>query len=112
MWNIAFSTESRQAIKSYIRNYQEYFLSRFSDTGMWWEEVIQQNYIQEATALRDNLYRHISTAMKRDLIGYESSEGDIRTTATFLERRILFIEYREDTENKIRYILSLKIVYR
>ncbi len=50
--------------------------------------------------------------MSREMIGYEASPRNLRTTATFLEKRIIFIEYREDIREQIRYIQTLKIVYR
>lgn len=112
MWKVRFSSESLSILDLYIEGYQWYFLSRFSDTGIWSEEVIRKNYESDGIKLYDALYDHILQNMTRDLIGYETSSLWLRTTATFLEKRIIFIEYQEDGENHIRYVHTLKIIYR
>ncbi len=112
MWQAILSIESAETIHTYVAQYQEYFLGRFSDTGIYGEDIIRQNYINDATTLRNNLYDHILTSMRRELIGHELSDWDIRTTAIFFGKRIIFIEYEEDIVMQMRYIQNIKIVYR
>ena len=112
MWNIQFTWESLTVLDNYIENYQEYFLSRFSNTGIWNEDTIRENYENEAIQVYNEIYDHIIEVMKRDLIGYEPSGWKISTTATFLWKRIIFLEYEEDLEAQTRYIQILKIIYR
>ncbi len=81
-------------------------------SGLLLEDVIKTNYELEAIQLYDTIYDHILKSMSRDVIGYEPSKWSTRTTATFLEKRIIFIEYREDNREQIRYIQTVKIVYR
>lgn len=107
-----FTSESLAILDTYIEDYQGYFLGRFFDTGIWSEDIIRRSYEAEAIQLYDAMYDHILGSMSRDLIGYEVNKDNIRTTATFLEKRIIFIEYREDEGKQIRYILNLKIVHR
>ncbi len=73
MWQATFTSESLYILDEYIENYQDYFLGQFSDTGIWSEFTIRQNYEQEAITLYDELYNHILSSMKRELIGYEPS---------------------------------------
>jgi hypothetical protein len=59
MWNISLSSESISIVEKYIENYEAYFIDRFSDTGIWSESIMRENYIHEAENLRNNLYHHI-----------------------------------------------------
>jgi hypothetical protein len=112
MWTVVFTEDSLKILDTYIEEYQDYFLNRYSDTGIWSEYTIRENYKKEAQSLYDAIYLHTLNSMKRDIIGHESSINNMRTTATFLGKRIIFVEYRENQENMTRYIHHLKIIYR
>ena len=56
MWKVFFSDESRSSIDWYVSKYQDYFLDIIDDTGIWSEELIRAQYVENAKKLRNILY--------------------------------------------------------
>lgn len=95
-------------MKEYFQAYQKYFLDRFTDTGIWSEEIIRKWYEEQSEELLNEVLELLRTAFQRDIIPYAIHEGS-KYTVLRLDSRFLGILYIEDLEGKSRTITSLKV---
>ena len=112
MWNIVLSDESRDAIYEYTRRYRDFYIEFFSDTWLWNEKQIFDEYRLRALELRDAFLSMIDEKMKREVIPYQYIEDIKKLSVILVENRRIFIEYTEDTDIQTRYVTSIKIIYR
>ena len=108
MWRIILTEQARRSLISYFAAYQKYFLDRFSDTGIWSEDVIRKWYEKDTEDLLDLSLETIEEHFQKEILPY--SELDNQRYAVFLMKdRFLWITFIEDTNTKTRTIRYLRI---
>ncbi len=111
MYSSVIASRVRQKITRYGDLYLEWFISRFSDTGLGYAETIICNqYLESSDLLVESIYRTIEKATAQELLPYSPLPNGIRETSIRLGARRLFIQYEEDQENIIRYITDIEIL--
>lgn len=45
MYEIIYKQKSENKIKLFIKSYKNIFLNTYTDTGLFYEDIIRQNYI-------------------------------------------------------------------
>jgi hypothetical protein len=68
MPNVRFSESAIDAINEYSRKYREYYEDLYSDTGIWWEDQIIDNYRNESYTRRAEIFDTIDTKLKQDIV--------------------------------------------
>ena len=68
MPNVKFSESAINAINDYSRRYREYYEELYSDTGIWWEDQIIDNYIKESITRRSEIIDLIDLKLKEETI--------------------------------------------
>lgn len=68
MHKIIFSETALRTFSLYFTRYKQYYIERFSDTGIQDEYLIQQNYHNTADKLVNVIFSSIHTIFSADLI--------------------------------------------
>lgn len=113
MYSLKISLRAKKVIESYIIAYRDAFLELYTDTGLWYAElIIQEQYILWAETLRSMLYVAIKNTLKPEIIlGYSYNQtDDIYLVTTSIGSRRIFLEYTQDTDNQIRILQNISIV--
>ncbi len=104
MKTILFHERSIQTIDTYIDRYEAYFFDLFTDTGLFNEETIRENYMKEARNRRDDIFERIIARFSPEIVLGRTPENTL-----FLPWRskVLFVTWQD--EGEIRVITDLKI---
>ena len=78
MWQVRVNPEAYIMVSRYIEAYRDIFLERFTDTGIWSEEVICQGYHNLAEQLRLNIIDTMEHFMSSDRLTGFREEDDLR----------------------------------
>ena len=113
MYKSIITSQVRKQITRYGEFYLEWFISRFSDTGLGHaESIIQKQYIESSDILVESIYHSIETATIQEIISYAPLENWIRETSIRLGNRRIFIQYEEDLSSMTRFIIDIEILRR
>ena len=63
MFNVLYTESARTALDTYFDSFKNYYTSLYSDTGIFSENLIQENYIKVA----DDLFNIIDTYIEKRL---------------------------------------------
>ena len=115
MYQVIVTLQTSKSIASYTDSIMEYYERLYSDTGLGdAEDIIRKQYRDSASFLNMTLHKTIRNVLWREvIIGYSynlQTETFIITTSVWSRR--VFIEYRENTEGKIRIVTNIQIVYK
>lgn len=90
---ILFQDNSIENIDRYIDRYEEYFFNLFTNTGLFNEQNIRENYIREAKNRRDDIFDRIVKRLSPDIVLGRTPENTL-----FLPWRskILSITWRDE----------------
>lgn len=102
MYKIRLTESALQNIKEYSSNYRKYYEELYQDTGLWWEDIIIQNYISEA----ENRYREIRVSLvsklANSMIVYPDNQTIIRWRS-----KVILVSWEDDGDTRV--ITSLEI---
>lgn len=59
MKTVRFRDSAVAGVDSYIHGYADYFFDLFTNTGIFSESTIRENYVREARGRRDDLFEKI-----------------------------------------------------
>lgn len=59
MFKIIYKTKSEHKLKSFIVSYKNVFLRTFVDTGLFYEDIIRQNYINNSEKFYNEIIDNI-----------------------------------------------------
>ena len=48
MYEVIYNIKAENKIKSFIKSYKNIFLKTYTDTGLFYEDLIRQNYINNS----------------------------------------------------------------
>ncbi len=103
-------SKSLDSIDKYIELFLDFYVTLYSDSGIWSEEFIIEDYRVKAKKLHRNILDYIQNRMSEELLPYELLDFGKRKCILTIEQRRLEIIYEEsDTE---RVIHEIKIEHR
>ena len=115
MWRIMFNVviEEKVILKidKFLESYSNIFLNRFSDTWIFNEEIIRNNFISSIKNIRNNIFSKIKEEFIQDEIyWYKPLESNKYEYYIMIEKPKynLKIQYLEDLKNKIRFIEKIE----
>ncbi len=71
MKKIIFSKKAKNTIQKYIDDYFEYHKKLYSDTGIFTEYMIIENYRKEARLRYENIMLRIVNFLENEIISYK-----------------------------------------
>ena len=96
MPKVIFENTALEGINQYIERYTLYFEELYSDTGLWWEREIIENYKKEGYARYDAIIDMIESTVSNDIVSYTQSETHIRWKS-----KILLVQFRDKEDVRI-----------
>ncbi len=112
MYKIIYTAKVRGILETYIQNYEDANIQRFSHTWLWCESIIIEPYRKRAIDTFMAIHGHIEKRLTSDLVYGRRPDPENPgqfTLITPIEDRTLIIEYLEDTENLTRTVIELRI---
>ena len=108
MFNVIFSRKSELKIEKFILSYKNNFLSLFSDTWIYNEEIIIQNYIN----LSNNFHKEILDKIENYLSNsqvywYKVINQRLKWIYIKIKSFLIFVEYEEKRRSKIRIVKNI-----
>ena len=113
MYHIKIGRTPRTKIERYIDAYRSAFLELYDDTWLGYaEDIIKEQYIQNADLLRKVLYETIAHALSQEkIVGFSySMETEVFLVTVPVERRRIFLSFREDRTTQTRILVDIEIV--
>ena len=103
--NVKLSHSAIKSIDTYIANYKGYFRDLYIDTGIWWENIIIENYIKESSTRKDEIYNLLEKRLSGETVLWRTPNNTL-----FLgwRSKILFVEWEDHWEDRIITILSIR----
>ena len=89
---------------------KDYFLDRFTDTGIWSEWIIRKGYEENSEYLLNDAMEHIKKAFQSEIIPYarDSKDKDLLHTLIRMEGRYLGVSYYQ-LDDTTRKIINIRI---
>lgn len=104
MRKIQYTTNPINAIDMYTIHYREYYENLYSDTGIYWERQIIENYFQGAIDRQVEIYDLIEERLSPDIVLWRTSENSLFIS---WRSKILFIAWEDEWD--IRVVTDLLI---
>lgn len=112
MYKIYYSSRARQILEWYFSSFKQYYITLYSDTGIFSEDTIRTQYISTADSLFAIIDTHIMKKLQGDIVFWRKIT-DISlnqyTLITSIQNRTLIIDYTEDISTETRIITGLRI---
>jgi len=110
MYRVVVTEEVHNSIKSFIDSYRNTFLSLFSDTWIFDEELIRNHYIHSSEKFQSELFNLIEESLKYDIVFWRKEmQNSYFQLITDIWNYKLFLHYSEDNKNKIRCLEDLEL---
>lgn len=109
MYKINLSTYTHRIINEFIIWYRKVFLELFDDTWIEDEKLIRDTYIKTSKEFKNKIYKNINSCLQNNIVLWTTYKEDsfFMITITINNFR-LFIYYKEDKENRERYIENIE----
>lgn len=95
MKQIVFYDGSLDPIRLYIRNLKVYYFNLYSDTGLWNEEWMLDEYEKKAELLYTIFIDVITEKMSVEIVPHEIMIAHLRKAVFTIERRRIEVIYEE-----------------
>ena len=112
MWKIWFLPTAINNLELYIERYREYFVMLYQGGGIWSEESIIEAHYSSSRDLYRAISEYIKIRMTSDILPFEELMNGMKKSVIFVRDRIIFLEYKEDTDLKLRIIHTITIQYK
>ena len=80
----------------------------YSDTWIYYEDIIVQNYIDSSEKFKDEILENIDEKLENEIFWYKLLENWNFKITLILRSFKLFVEYFEDKNEKIRYVENIE----
>lgn len=109
MFKIYYSKEVKSKIKLFIDSYRNKYLETFTDTGLFYENLIRDNYINNSKEFKKEIFDSIDDNFTDNNILWKTilSSNTFRNTIIVWNYR-LFIKYFEKWDEKVRLIEDIE----
>jgi hypothetical protein len=95
MKQIVFYDRSLDPIRLYISNLKSYYFDLYSDTGLWNEEWMLDEYEKKSELLYTIIIDAVTEKMSVEIIPYEIMVTSFRKAVFTIERRRIVVIYEE-----------------
>lgn len=107
MYNVIFSAKVHTKIHKFIDSYKEVFLKTFTDTWIYYENLIKESYIETSKKFQREIYNSIESNLKEKIIAKKIIKNSFQTIVLVWNYR-LFVDFEEDNQDKIRFIENIE----
>ena len=109
MYKIEYTPKAQNVIKNFIESYKNTFLERFSDTGIYSESIIRNNYINRSISFYEEIIDWIESNLSEENIFWYSP---ITLKKALIKIKVfnykLNIFYIETKSKKIREVYNIE----
>ena len=109
MKQVGFSEDSLSIIRKYIFHLKNYYFALYSDTGLWNEIWILDEYDNKTELLLTSFIDGITEKLSYDIVPYEIT-WDLRKSVFTIENRRLEVTYLESAHE--RNVYDIQVQYR
>lgn len=103
MKKIEYTLEVHDAINFYTDSYRRYYEELYSDTGLWWLDMILSSYRDESKNRRQEILDLIEESLSNELITYL-----VNTTIVRWRSKILLITFEDEGDARIVTHLEIR----
>jgi len=108
MHKLIFTNNSRDIIKGFITSYKNNFLNRFTDTWIYYEDLIKQNFVNNSKKFYNDIRNNVIIILgKEKILWYKKLNNWNKQTSIVVWNYRIFIEYFDNKLKNIRYIEKL-----
>ena len=109
MYTVVISKKWHFVIHDFIIRYKNFFLDTFTDTWIFSEDIIRNEYIKKSIIFKDNIYNKINDILSYEKVFWYSLLDNWNLETTFIVWNYrLFVEYREDSKNFLRTVENIR----
>jgi len=109
MYELIYKKKSENKIKSFIKSYKNIFLNTFTDTGLFYEDIIRENYINNSEKFYNEIIDSIDWIFTQEqILWYSILENHNLQIVKIVWNYRLFIEYSENLDKRMRFIEDIK----
>jgi hypothetical protein len=105
MHNIVLSTQAIDAIATYITSYRTYYSDLYRDSGIWWEDIIIENYFQESLSRKAEILKFLERRLSGETVLWRTPNN---TLFIWWRSKILFVEWTETDDTRTITHLSIR----
>lgn len=109
MFHVRFSEKAVAALTDYVDAYRRGYCELFSDTGIWSEQAIIEQYERASQSLFDSLFSSIKQLLSATTVLGRNISNQRSECHFYLDDRLIIISYKEDTKNKKRTVELINI---
>ncbi len=109
MFLVRFSETAVEEIVTYVDAYRRGYRELFSDTGIWSERVIIEQYELAAQSLFDSLFLSIKQLLSPAKVLGRSNSGKYTECHFYLGDRLIILSYTESFKKKERTVELINI---
>jgi len=110
MYKIVYENNIENKIITFIDWYKKRNLDTFSYTGLFYEEIIRESYINNTKKFKKDIFDWIEKSLNKEkILWYKILENNNYKISLTVWNHRLFIEYFEDEFEKSRFIINLNI---
>ncbi len=108
MYKIILRKQAKDTIEKFIISYKNSYLKMYSDTWIYYEDIIRENYIKIAKNFYFDIKNNIEKSLQEEkIIAYKPLENNkFIITIKVLNYR-LFVEYSENNNDKLRFVENI-----
>jgi hypothetical protein len=108
MYRIIFTKTSRDIIRKFIMSYKNNFLKTFTDTWIYYEDLIRQNYINNSKKFYNDILSNIKFYLTEEKILWYNKLVNLNHRISFIVwNYIIILEYSENIDEKTRRVEKL-----
>lgn len=109
MIKLRFKEQAIVDLQRFIRNYEEAFFQLYSDTGLWNEGLIIENYRQSAQKLYLTVLKEIEQRLADKKVLGRKSLPQFQELSFYVGDRLVIVYYTDEGKSKTRLIESIGI---
>ncbi|MBI5793862.1 hypothetical protein HZA87_02120 [Candidatus Uhrbacteria bacterium] len=109
MFLVRFSEAAVTEMLIYVDAYRRGYRELFSDTGIWFEKIILEQYELSAQSLFDSLFLSIKQLLRPSKVLGRSHSVKLSECHFYLGDRLVIISYTENAKKKERTVQSINI---
>ncbi len=108
MYKIKFSKQTENIIEKFINNYKNKYLETFTDTWLYYEDLIRENYINNSKRFKKEIFDGIEEKLKENIVWKKEMKKNIYSTIISIWNIKLNVYYKEKVTNKLRLINKIE----
>ena len=109
MYWLIYRKKPENDIKLFIKSYKNIFLNTFTDTGLFYEDIIRNNYIENSEKFYNEIIDNIDICLQENkILWYSVLKNKNMQIIIIIWAFRLFVEYSEKLNKKTRYVENIE----